>query len=188
MLYFVNDYSAGAHEKIMARFLETNLDKTPGYGDDHYTQSAKEKIRKACYCENAGIVFVSGGTQTNQLAIDSLLMPYEGVICAQSGHINTHESGAVEFTGHKVLTLPEHSGKLDASELDEYMRRLHQDENYEHTVIPGLVYISFPTEMGSIYSKAELTMLRKVCDRHGLKLYMDGARLGYGLCRNTVRP
>ena len=186
MLYFVNDYSAGAHEKIMARFMETNLEKTVGYGEDHYSQSAREKIKAACGCPHAQIAFVSGGTQTNQLAIDTLLQPHEGVICAQSGHINTHESGAIEFTGHKVLTLPEHGGKLDAGELDDYMRRFYQDENYEHTVLPGLVYITFPTEYGTIYSKAELEALREVCDRYELTLYLDGARLGYGLaCREN---
>lgn len=186
MLYFVNDYSAGAHEKIMRRFMETNLEKTSPYGSDHYSASAAEKIRQACACPQAQVAFVSGGTQTNQLAIDSLLLPHEGVICAESGHINTHESGAVEFTGHKVLTLPEHDGKLDAEELADFLRRFYIDENYEHAVIPGLVYITFPTEFGSIYSKAELTRLRQVCDEYQLQLYLDGARLGYGLaCREN---
>lgn len=181
MPYFVNDYSAGAHEKIMARFMETNLEKTVGYGEDHYCQSAKEKIRAACNCEHAQIAFISGGTQTNQLAIDSLLLPHEGVICAETGHINTHESGAIEFTGHKVLPLPEYGGKLAAEDLERYMHRLSLDENYEHGVIPGLVYITFPTETGSVYTKAELLKIREVCDRYELQLYLDGARLGYGL-------
>ena len=181
MPFFVNDYSAGAHEKIMRRFMETNLEKTVGYGDDHYSVSAREKIKAACECRDAQIVFISGGTQTNQLAIDSLLLPHEGVICAETGHINTHESGAIEYTGHKVLALPQKDGKLDAAELEAYMRRISSDENYEHTVIPGLVYVTFPSEMGSIYSKAELTELRRVCDKYELKLYLDGARLGYGL-------
>lgn len=186
MPFFVNDYSAGAHEKIMRRFMETNLEKTVGYGDDHYSVSAREKIKAACACEDAQIVFISGGTQTNQLAIDSLLLPHEGVICAETGHINTHESGAIEYTGHKVLALPQKDGKLDAAELEAYMRRINSDENYEHTVIPGLVYVTFPSEMGSIYSKAELTELRRVCDKYELKLYLDGARLGYGLaCREN---
>lgn len=186
MPFFVNDYSAGAHEKIMRRFMETNLEKTVGYGDDHYSVSAREKIKAACACEDAQIVFISGGTQTNQLAIDSLLLPHEGVICAETGHINTHESGAIEYTGHKVLALPQKDGKLDAAVLEAYMHRINSDENYEHTVIPGLVYVTFPSEMGSIYSKAELTELRRVCDKYGLQLYLDGARLGYGLaCREN---
>ena len=181
MLYFVNDYSAGCHEKVMQRLVETNLEKQAVYGEDIYSLSAKEKIRKACDCENAEIVFISGGTQTNQLAIDSLLLPHEGVVCAESGHINVHESGAIEYTGHKVLTLPEHDGKIEASELRDFMQRFYADENYEHCVFPGLVYITFPTEFGALYSRKELEALRKVCDEYKLSLYMDGARLGYGL-------
>lgn len=186
MLYFVNDYSAGCHEKVMQRLVETNLEKQAVYGEDIYSVSAKEKIRKACNCPEAQIVFISGGTQTNQLAIDSLLLPHEGVICAESGHINVHESGAVEYTGHKVLTLPEHDGKVDADELRDYMQRFYADENYEHCVFPGLVYITFPTEFGALYSRKELEALRKVCDEYKLSLYLDGARLGYGLaCREN---
>lgn len=186
MLYFVNDYSAGCHEKVMQRLVETNLEKQAVYGEDIYSTSAKEKIRKACNCPDAQIVFISGGTQTNQLAIDSLLLPHEGVICAESGHINVHESGAVEYTGHKVLTLPEHDGKVDADELRDYMQRFYADENYEHCVFPGLVYITFPTEFGALYSRKELETLRKVCDEYKLSLYLDGARLGYGLaCREN---
>ena len=186
MLYFVNDYSAGCHEKVMQRLVETNLEKQAVYGEDIYSLSAKEKIRKACDCENAEIVFISGGTQTNQLAIDSLLLPHEGVVCAESGHINVHESGAIEYTGHKVLTLPEHDGKIDAGELRDFMQRFYADENYEHCVFPGLVYITFPTEFGALYSRKELEALRKVCDEYKLSLYMDGARLGYGLaCREN---
>ena len=186
MLYFVNDYSAGCHEKVMQRLVETNLEKQAVYGEDIYSLSAKEKIRKACDCENAEIVFISGGTQTNQLAIDSLLLPHEGVVCAESGHINVHESGAIEYTGHKVLTLPEHDGKIDAGELRDFMQRFYADENYEHCVFPGLVYITFPTEFGALYSRKELEALREVCDEYKLSLYMDGARLGYGLaCREN---
>lgn len=186
MLYFVNDYSAGCHEKVMQRLVETNLEKQAVYGEDTYSLSAKEKIRKACDCENAEIVFISGGTQTNQLAIDSLLLPHEGVVCAESGHINVHESGAIEYTGHKVLTLPEHDGKIEASELRDFMQRFYADENYEHCVFPGLVYITFPTEFGALYSRKELEALREVCDEYKLSLYMDGARLGYGLaCREN---
>lgn len=186
MLYFVNDYSAGCHEKVMQRLVETNLEKQAVYGEDIYSRSAKEKIRKACNCPEAEIVFISGGTQTNQLAIDTLLLPHEGVVCAESGHINVHESGAIEYTGHKVLTLPEHDGKVDADELRDFMQRFYADENYEHCVFPGLVYITFPTEFGALYSRKELEALRKVCDEYKLSLYMDGARLGYGLaCREN---
>jgi len=186
MLYFVNDYSAGCHEKVMQRLVETNLEKQAVYGEDIYSLSAKEKIRKACDCENAEIVFISGGTQTNQLAIDSLLLPHEGVVCAESGHINVHESGAIEYTGHKVLTLPEHDGKIEAFELRDFIQRFYADENYEHCVFPGLVYITFPTEFGALYSRKELEALREVCNEYKLSLYMDGARLGYGLaCREN---
>lgn len=181
MLSFLNDYSAGAHEKIMARLMDTNYIKTPGYGGDDFCASAKDKIRAACACPEAEIFFLYGGTQTNQIAIDTLLQPYEGAISAVTGHINTHESGAIEFTGHKVLALPEHDGKLDAGEVREYVRAYYADPTYDHMVFPGLVYISHPTELGTLYSKAELQALRAVCDEYKMSLYLDGARLGYAL-------
>ncbi|MGI5976200.1 MAG: threonine aldolase family protein [Candidatus Limivicinus sp.] len=181
MLSFINDYAEGAHEKIIQRLTETNLYHTVGYGGDEYCAAAKEKIRRACRCGDADIFFLVGGTQTNQLAIDSLLESYQGAVCAETGHINTHESGAVEFTGHKVIPLPSHEGKLKAGDLKSYMVSLLEDETFEHQVIPGLVYISHPTELGTLYSRRELQALREVCDEYQLKLYMDGARLGYGL-------
>lgn len=181
MISFINDYSAGAHQRIMNRLMDTNYVKTSGYGTDDFCAAAKEKIRAACACPGAEIFFLAGGTQTNQIAIDTLLAPYEGAISAVTGHINTHESGAIEFVGHKVLALPEHEGKLDAAEVREYVRAYYADPTYDHMVFPGLVYVSQPTELGTLYSKAELQALRAVCDEFGMHLYLDGARLGYAL-------
>lgn len=181
MISFLNDYSAGAHERIMARLMATNLVKTSGYGTDDFCAGAKEKIRAACACPEAEIFFLAGGTQTNQIAIDTLLAPYEGAISAVTGHINTHESGAIEFTGHKVLALPEHEGKLCAAEIADYCRAYYADPTYDHMVFPGLVYVSQPTELGTLYTKAELEAIRAVCDEFDMHLYLDGARLGYAL-------
>lgn len=181
MLSFVNDYSEGAHEKILKKLLETNMEALEGYGSDRYCESAKQKIRKACECEDADIYFFVGGTQTNQIVIDSMLKQYEGVIAAESGHIHVHEAGAVEFTGHKVLALPQKDGKLSSSILKQYLRTFYQDENHDHMVFPGLVYISHPTEYGTLYTKKELEELSDVCNQYQIPLYLDGARLGYGL-------
>ncbi len=181
MLSFECDYTEGAHEKILARLLETNLEQLPGYGSDHYCQQAKEKIRRACSCPEAEIFFLVGGTQTNDVVIDSLLRTYEGVVAAKTGHINAHESGAIEHSGHKVLVLPEHQGKIDAGELESMLVDFWDDESYEHMVFPGMVYISHPTEYGTLYSKEELKSLSEVCRKYHLPFYMDGARLGYGL-------
>ncbi len=178
---FMCDYLEGAHPKIMTRLAETNLEKTPGYGMDPYCESAKEKIRAACGCPRAQVWFLVGGTQTNATVIDALLRPWQGVVCAETGHIGTHEAGAVEAGGHKVLTLPHHDGKIDAGEAEAYFLRYEADENREHTVEPGMVYISHPTEYGTLYTKAEMEALNEVCRRHGVLLYLDGARLGYGL-------
>lgn len=179
--HFDSDYMEGAHPKILQRILETNMDKLPGYGVDQYCQSAKEKIRKACECPEAQVEFLVGGTQTNATIIDALLQPYQGVICAETGHINVHEAGAVEANGHKVIGLPQANGKISASQVDRYLENLRSDESYEHMVDPGMVYISHPTEVGTLYTKKELEELRQVCDKYGIYLYMDGARLGYGL-------
>jgi len=181
MLNFVNDYSEGAHENLLKRLLETNREALAGYGSDRYCESAKEKIRKACECEAADIYFLTGGTQTNQIVIDSMLNPYEGVIAAESGHINIHEAGAIEFTGHKVLGLPQKDGKLSAEVLAKYLCTFYQDENHDHMVFPGMVYISHPTEYGTLYTKQELENLSDVCRKYRIPLYLDGARLGYGL-------
>ena len=181
MISFVCDYLEGAHPEIMKRLAETNLEQTPGYGQDKYTASAISKIREACGCPEAQVYFLAGGTQTNSTVIGSLLNGNEGVISATSGHINVHEAGAVEYTGHKVLTVPAHLGKMDATELDSYLRGFFADPAWDHMVIPGMVYISHPTEYGTIYSLAELSEISAVAHKYGLQLYLDGARLGYGL-------
>jgi threonine aldolase len=181
MLSFESDYTEGAHPQILQRLQETNMVQTPGYGTDEFCASAAEKIRSACGCPDAYVFFLTGGTQTNQIVIDSLLKPYEGVVSAETGHINAHEAGAVEFTGHKVLALPHHCGKMDPQELDEYLNRFFSDGNHEHMVFPGMVYLSFPTEYGTLYTRKELETIHEVCHRYDIPLYLDGARLAYGL-------
>jgi len=181
MLNFESDYTEGAHEQLLRRLWETNYEQLSGYGNDKYCNLAKEKIKKECGKEDAEVFFISGGTQTNQIVISSLLQPWQGVISAESGHINTHEAGAIECTGHKVLTLPQYGGKLKAEDLSRYMADFYADGNHEHTVFPGMVYISHPTEYGTLYTKEELEALSAVCRRYELPLYMDGARLGYGI-------
>jgi len=181
MLSFASDYVEGVHPAILQRFIDTNLVKQAGYGSDEYTASAREKIKAACACPEADVWFLTGGTQTNQVVIDSLLLPYEGVVAAETGHIAAHEAGAIEFTGHKVLTVPHHAGKMSAVDLSAYLATYHADDNAEHMVRPGAVYISHPTEYGTLYTKEELTALRRVCDEYAIPLFMDGARLGYGL-------
>lgn len=181
MFSFECDYAEGAHELILKRLLETNLEQLPGYGEDHYCQSAREKIREACGCPQADVWFVAGGTQTNALIADAMLDRFEGVVSAKTGHVNVHESGAIEYTGHKVLELPEHAGKIDAGELEEYLEAFWQNGTREHMVFPGMVYISYPTEYGTLYRKEELKAVAEVCRRFRIPLYMDGARLGYGL-------
>ena len=181
MLSFENDYSEGAHPEILRRLQETNLVQQVGYGEDEYCQSAKEKIRAACNDPEADIFFLVGGTQTNATVIDALLHGTEGVVAAVTGHVNVHEAGAIEYTGHKVLTLPEHGGKMDAGELKAYLQGFYADPTYSHMVFPGAVYISHPTEYGTLYTKAELTALHDVCKAYEIPLFLDGARLGYGL-------
>lgn len=181
MLSFNCDYTLGAHETILQRLLETNREPLPGYGDDRYCLSAKEKIRKACECPDADIYFLAGGTQTNATVIDSMLQKYEGVVTAATGHINVHEAGAIEYTGHKVLTLPGHEGKIHADELEAYLKTFWGDGNHEHMIFPGMVYISHPTEYGTLYTKAELEAISALCRSYEIPLYLDGARLGYGL-------
>lgn len=181
MLSFECDYAEGAHEKILNRLLETNMEHLPGYGSDNYCESAKERIRSACNCPDAEIFFLTGGTQTNQVVIDSMLRPYEGVVAAQTGHVSVHEAGAIEACGHKVLTLPQHQGKIDSLELLALLESFWNDENYEHMVFPGMVYISHPTEYGTLYTEEELKSISGICRKYQIPLYMDGARLGYGL-------
>ncbi|MDO4338733.1 MAG: low specificity L-threonine aldolase [Eubacteriales bacterium] len=186
MLSFECDYTEGAHERILQKLIETNMEQHSGYGSDIYCESAKEKIRKACQCPQAQVFFLTGGTQTNQIVIDSMLKPYEGVAAAQTGHVNVHEAGAIEFTGHKVMELLQHEGKIYAKELEEFLQGFWRDENYEHMVFPGMVYISYPTEYGTLYSEQELRELSSVCKKYSIPLYMDGARLGYGLMSNDT--
>ena len=181
MLSFACDYNEGAHPKVLAHLIERNLVSLPGYGADPDTEAAMEKIRRECGRDDLQIQFLTGGTQTNLIAVSSMLRSYEGVVAAETGHVNVHESGAIEFSGHKVLALPGKDGKLPAETLAVYMERFLADETNEHMVRPGMVYISHPTELGTLYSKAELTALAAVCRRYALPLYIDGARLGYGL-------
>lgn len=181
MLNFESDYIQGAHPKILEKLIETNFEPLSGYGCDKYSDSAKEKIKVACGKEDAQVFLLTGGTQTNQIVIDTMLSKYESVICADTGHINAHEAGAVEFTGHKILTLNNHLGKIDADELKEFIVNFYTDENYEHISIPGMVYISHPTEYGTLYSKEELKNISSICKEYDIPLFVDGARLGYGL-------
>ena len=181
MLSFENDYSQGAHEKILQCLVETNREAASGYGTDPYTERAKERIRQACECPHAEVHFLVGGTQTNQNVIDAMLEGYEGVVAAESGHVSQHEAGAIEYSGHKVLTLPQEEGKIAASQLKQYLAAFFADENHEHMVFPGMVYISHPTEYGTLYSKNELEALSDVCHQYDIPLYLDGARLGYAL-------
>lgn len=171
----------GAHPEVMRRLVETNLEQTVGYGLDDYSVHAKELIRETCQAPEAAVYLLVGGTQTNATVIDGLLRRHEGVLATETAHINTHESGAIEATGHKVLALPQHDGKLLASEVEAFIRDFYRDETYEHMVAPGMVYISHPTELGTLYSLSELEALSGVCRKAGIPLYLDGARLGYAL-------
>ena len=181
MIYFNNDYSEGCHERLLRRLTETNYEQTTGYGMDHYCAAAADKIRTLCNNNSLDVHFLVGGTQTNLTVIDSALRPHQGVICAQSGHIHVHETGAVEATGHKILALPSMDGKVTAAQIDAMMNAHWSDGAREHTVQPKMVYISNPTELGTLYTLTELEDIRRVCDTHGLYLFLDGARLGYGL-------
>lgn len=182
MIQFDCDYLEGAHPRILEKLLETNLEQTEGYGCDPYSEAARRKIRAYCALpDDAEVQFLVGGTQTNTTVIASILHPHQGVICADTGHINHHETGAIEATGHKVLPIPTPDGKLTAAMVEDCYYNHWNDATHEHMVQPGMVYISHPTENGTLYSKAELSALHTVCTRYGLPLYLDGARLGYGL-------
>ena len=181
MISFECDYNNGAHPLVLENLVKyTNAKPTP-YGFDEFSERAKGRIREAIGMPDAQICFLTGGTQTNATTIDSMLYQYEGVICVSSGHINVHEAGAVEFTEHKIITLPEDQGKMSAKTLDQYLDDFMHDGNNAHAVYPGLVYITFPTELGTLYSAQELTDIYDVCQRYHIPLYIDGARLGYGL-------
>ena len=181
MISFENDYIAGAHPLILQRFVETNMESLTGYGADGYCESAKEKIKKACECQDAQVEFLVGGTQTNAIVISTMLHDYEGVIVASTGHISTHEAGAIEFTGHEVLEIPGENGKIGADSLKVFIDNFYADANHEHMVFPGMVYVSHPTEYGTLYTKNELKKISEVCHSYDIPLYLDGARLGYGL-------
>lgn len=180
-ILFQCDYNEGAHPKIMERLMETNMEQTVGYGEDDYCARAADKIRKACGNESLAVHFLVGGTQANMTVIDTALRSHQGVLCAETGHINVHETGAVESCGHKVLGLPSEDGKITAGQVEQaYLSHIHND-SFEHTVQPKMVYISNPTELGTIYSREELKALSETCHRYGIFLFLDGARLGYGL-------
>ena len=181
MISFENDYIQGAHPEVLKRLAETNYEPLSGYGTDPYCESAREKIRRECGCPDAEIHFLVGGTQTNAVVIDAMLKRYEGVVAADTGHVAVHEAGAVEYTGHKVLTIPHHTGKIDPGELRAYLEGFYQDANHEHMVFPGMVYLSHSTELGTLYSRKELEEISGICREYEIPLFLDGARLGYGL-------
>ncbi|ODJ63585.1 threonine aldolase family protein [Brochothrix thermosphacta] len=186
MISFENDYLEGAHEKVLTRLIETNMIQDSGYGTDSFSQQAKEKIKTAIQNPDASIRFLVGGTQTNQVVINSVLHQYEGVLAADTGHISTHEAGAIEFSGHKVLELPSVDGKINATDVDNYISTFYADANHQHMVFPGMVYISYPTEYGTLYSHEELESLSHVCKKYDIPLFIDGARLGYGLASKAA--
>ena len=181
MISFESDYITGAHPKVLQALIDTNLQVQTGYGEDDYCRSAREKIKAACGCEDADVQFLVGGTQTNATVITTMLREYEGVIAATTGHIHAHEAGAVEYSGHKILPLPHTLGKLKAEDVKNLIETFYNDEAHEHMVFPGMVYISHPTEYGTLYSLEELTALSAVCRSYNIPLFMDGARLAYGL-------
>lgn len=181
MTSFESDYNNGAHPLVLKALMDTNGRQSQSYGFDSWSESARKKIRTACQCPEADIFFLVGGTQTNATVIDGVLTGYEGVIAVETGHINVHESGAVEACGHKIIILPQHDGKMTADDLHDFHDRFYADPVYEHMVIPGIVYITLPTEMGTVYSKDELERLYALCQQYEVPLFIDGARLGYGL-------
>ena len=181
MISFESDYIAGAHPEVLRKLTETNLESLPGYGTDPYCESAKQKIRSLIGIPDAEIFFLAGGTQTNAVVISTVLADYEGVIAAKTGHVSTHEAGAIEYTGHEVLELPQSDGKIVPEVLERYLADYFADDNHEHMTFPGMVYLSHPTEYGTLYSKAELTAIAGICRKYQLSLFLDGARLGYAL-------
>lgn len=180
-LLFASDYQEGAHPEILKRLAETNFEKSTGYGLDKYSNAARQKIRIACGIPDAEIHFLVGGTQANAVVIDSLLRPYEGIIAADTGHVNVHEAGAIEFGGHKVLTVSQKHGKLSAEAIHACLAAYWGDENRDHMVMPGMVYLSQPTEYGTLYSLSEMTAIHSICSDYQIPLYVDGARLAYAL-------
>ena len=181
MIRFNCDYSEGAHPQVLEKLAQTNLEQTPGYGNDIYCQQAADLIKSLCKAPQAEVHFLCGGTQTNLTVIAAMLRPYQGVISADTGHINVHETGAIEATGHRILTAPSKDGKITAAQIDALCQAHWQDDNPEFAPQPRLVYLSFPTEFGTMYTKQELLDIRRACDENKLFLFVDGARLGYGL-------
>ena len=181
MISFESDYICGAHPDVLRKLTETNLEALPGYGSDPYCESAKNRIRNLIGIPDAEIFFLAGGTQTNAVVISTMLSDYEGVLAAATGHVSTHEAGAIEYTGHEVLELPQADGKIVPEVLARYLADYYADENHEHMVFPGMVYLSHPTEYGTLYSKAELTRISEICRQYRLSLFLDGARLAYAL-------
>lgn len=181
MISFESDYITGAHPAVLQRLIDTNLVPQSGYFSDEYCASAAEKIKAACECPEADVQFLVGGTQTNAIVITTMLNEFEGVISAATGHIHAHEAGAVEYSGHKIIALPHVQGKLETATVRAYLEGFYGDESREHMVYPGIVYISHPTEYGTLYTKQELTSLSNLCREYGIPLFMDGARLAYGL-------
>lgn len=178
---FESDYNNGAHPAVLRCLVETNPRPSASYGDDCWSRAAREKIARACDSELADVFFLVGGTQTNAVVISALLAPYEGVVAVDTAHINVHESGAIEGTGHKVLALPGHNGLMDPDELASLLEAFHADPNRDHMVWPGMVYVTFPTELGTLYTRERLERIHATCRRYSIPLYIDGARLGYGL-------
>lgn len=181
MVSFESDYNNGAHPEILRCLLETNDSQSASYGYDEWSDAARKKIREACQCPDADIYFLVGGTQVNATVIDALLPSYGAVIAVNTAHINVHESGAVEASGHKVIALPSHNGRMLPEDLSEYLRRFYADPTWEHMAVPGMVYITFPTELGTLYSAAEIEQIYTTCQKYQIPLFIDGARLGYGL-------
>lgn len=182
MLRFNCDYNEGAHPKVLEKLIQTNLEQTAGYGVDPYCLKAATLIKEKCKRQDVEVHFLVGGTQTNLTVISAALRPHQGVIAADIGHISTHESGAIEATGHKVVALKNSNGKITAQQIQSTCEEHYNDESFEHIVQPKLVYISNPTEVGTIYTKTELIEISETCKKNDLLLYMDGARLGYALC------
>lgn len=181
MINFECDYTEGAHISIIKRLAETNMEQTPGYGKDHHCENARRIIREACCAPDADVHFLVGGTQTNKTVIASILRPYQGVICVDTGHIEVHETGAIESTGHKVITVAGNNGKITPQLIEQVVRRHYDDKGLEHCVQPGMVYVSQSTEVGTVYHLNELEAISAMCRKLGLPLFLDGARLGYGL-------
>ena len=185
MIMFQNDYVEGAHPAVLKKLVDTNMEQSVGYGEDPYCEKARARIREAIGREDADVHFLVGGTQTNLTVISAALRPHQGALCAETGHIHVHETGSVEACGHKVLAMPGQEGKITAKQVNKAYESHWTDGAREHMVQPKLVYISHPTENGTLYTKKELADLHEVCRKYGMLLFLDGARLGYGLMAET---